>query len=305
MLNHLVSVVIPTYNRAPDLSRALDSVLKQTYPHWEALVIDNHSTDNTYEVVRRLNEKRIRYFEISNNGVIAASRNLGIHHSNGEFIAFLDSDDIWKNDKLEKSILWLNQGFDVVYHDMNIVSNRGFYIGPRKFKTRQVAPPVHNDLLVNGNTLPTSSVVVRKDVLLKVGGFSEAVEMIAGEDYDLWLRLSTLTQRFKRIDGTLGYLTKGDDNQFSSLRLISILSEIENKYVSHLSTKELDLAYANWIDYAHARSRYKQREYILARNHLIKVLTTSNSLSFRIRALYMLIVIAVRKVIGAHSPARP
>ena len=121
-VNHLVSVVIPTYNRAHDLARAVDSVLKQTYPHWEALVIDNHSTDSTSEVVHQFNDKRIRYFEIANNGVIAASRNLGIHHSRGDFIAFLDSDDLWKNDKLGKSIFWLNSGFDVVYHDMDIVS---------------------------------------------------------------------------------------------------------------------------------------------------------------------------------------
>ena len=118
----LVSVVIPTYNRADDLARALDSVLRQTYPRWEALVIDNRSTDNSHDVVHRLNDARIRWLEIANNGVIAASRNLGIYHASGEFIAFLDSDDYWKSDKLERSIFWLSRDFDIVYHDMHIVN---------------------------------------------------------------------------------------------------------------------------------------------------------------------------------------
>jgi len=300
-MSSLVSVVIPTYNRAHDLGRALDSVLKQTYPYWEAVVIDNHSTDNTHEVVHGLKDARINSLKITNNGVIAASRNLGIRHATGEFIAFLDSDDFWAADKLDKSISWLGRGFDIVYHDMRIISNKRFRIGRRKFLTRQLVSPVLNDLLIYGNTLPTSSVVVRKAVLDQVGGFREDLELIAGEDYDLWLRLSGLTQRFKRIDGTLGYLTKGSENEFSSARLLSIICEVERRYISGLSAEEQHQAHVNWIDYAHARSQYVQSNYDDAQNRLRKLLTTSSNRSFRIKAMFMLFVIAVRKSAGLTS----
>jgi glycosyltransferase involved in cell wall biosynthesis len=90
----LVSVVIPTYNHARYLGRALQSVLDQTYKNWEAIVIDNHSTDNTAELIASFADQRITYLKIHNNGVIAASRNAGIRAAKGEWLAFLDSDDL-------------------------------------------------------------------------------------------------------------------------------------------------------------------------------------------------------------------
>ena len=89
----LVSIVIPTYNHANYLSKALQSVLDQTYKNWEAIVIDNHSTDDTNEVINRYVDPRIKYLKIHNCGVIAKSRNVGIQTAKGEWIAFLDSDD--------------------------------------------------------------------------------------------------------------------------------------------------------------------------------------------------------------------
>lgn len=300
-MTQVVTVVIPTYNRARDLAVALDSVRKQTYSEWEAIVVDNHSSDNTREVVGRFNDARIKFVEITNNGLIAASRNLGIRHASGKFVAFLDSDDFWTAEKLEKSVNWLNQGFDVVYHDMHIVSTARIYLGARKLITRQLASPVFDDLLINGNALPTSSVVLRKDVLDNVGGFREDVEIIAGEDFDLWLQLACVTQRFKRIEGVLGYLTRSNSNEFSSSRLISILSETEKRYLCRLSAEDRERAHANWIDYALVRAQFCEKQYSAAHRHLMKVLTTSGRLSFRIKAAAMLISIAARRAIGSQS----
>lgn len=296
-MNDLISVVVPTYNRADDLLKAAESVIRQSYPYWELLIIDNHSTDNTREVIQNINDDRVKFYEIHNQGVIAASRNLGIHKANGKYVAFLDSDDVWVKNKLEKSALCLKQGYDVVYHDMKIVSDKILYFASRKFQTRQLTQPVYNDLLVNGNTLPTSSVVVEKDILLTVGGFKEDVELITGEDYDLWIRLSEKTQRFKRIGGTLGCLTKGDDNQFSSHRLISVLSKIEKMHVSKLNQDEQSHAHTNWLDYAYGRSYYNQHEYEIAKPHLLKVMVNSNNLTCRVKAFYMLFAIVARKII--------
>ena len=184
----LISVVIPTYNRARDLERALNSVLAQTYPHWEALVVDNHSSDNTDNVVTHFDDSRISLLKIHNNGVIAASRNLGIKHAQGEYIAFLDSDDWWLARKLEVSLKYLDRGADVVYHDLYMVTKRGQRLLWQKGRTRVLNSPIFEDLLVNGDALQTSGVVARDSILRKIGGLSEDVTLIGWEDYDAWLK---------------------------------------------------------------------------------------------------------------------
>lgn len=92
-MSKLVSIVIPTYNRAQDLERALKSLLAQTFCDWEALIVDNYSKDNTDELIKSFNDPRMKLFKIHNQGVIAASRNVGIKNAKGGYVAFLDSDD--------------------------------------------------------------------------------------------------------------------------------------------------------------------------------------------------------------------
>jgi glycosyltransferase involved in cell wall biosynthesis len=295
-VNHLISVVIPTYNRAEDLKKAIESVLNQTYVHWELLIVDNYSTDHTREIINDINDKRIRFFELHNQGVISASRNLGFKYARGEFIAFLDSDDIWEKSKLEKSIYWLNNGYDIVYHDMKVVSNRFIYLGSRKFFTRQLSSPVFYDLLVNGNTLPTSSVIVKKDILDKIGTFNNNEDLIASEDYDLWLRVSEQTQRFKRVDGVLGSLYRGNDNQYTASRIITNLHYFEKNYLIKLSDEQRNQTYKNWINYSYGRSYYQQRRHSEARPYLLKVLMTTNSLHVRIKTIYMMFIIVAQKM---------
>ena len=201
----LISVVIPTYNHARYLGRALQSVLDQTYTHWEIIVIDNHSTDNTEEVMAGFTDKCITYLKIHNNGVIAASRNAGIRVAKGKWIAFLDSDDWWKTDKLQACFDCINEKVDLVYHDLEIVVDQ-FQLFSRKIvKSWQVRTPVLMDLLLKGNAIVNSSVVVRKSVLQQIGGISESVEMIAAEDYNTWLRIAQLTEQFVYLPRSLGY----------------------------------------------------------------------------------------------------
>ena len=114
--NVLVSVIVPTYNHATHLSRALRSVFKQTYENWELIVVDNHSTDNTEALVESFNSPRVKYLKINNHGVIAVSRNAGIEAAEGEWVAFLDADDFWSEDKIE-SCLTVN-GADFIYHQV-------------------------------------------------------------------------------------------------------------------------------------------------------------------------------------------
>ena len=121
--HQLVSIVIPTYNRKSDLIRAIDSVISQSYTNWELIIVDNNSIDGTIDYINSLNNSRIKLVSVSNNGLIAYSRNKGIENSNGTYIAFLDSDDWWEYNKLEMSIKYFDQNVDLVYHDLYIVKS--------------------------------------------------------------------------------------------------------------------------------------------------------------------------------------
>ena len=116
----LFSIIIPTFNRKLLLERAVKSVIDQTYINWELIIVDNSSTDGTEELIKRLNNNKIKYHKIKNNGIIAKSRNLGIDESVGDFICFLDSDDWWYENKLSCISNKLNN-VDFLYHNMETV----------------------------------------------------------------------------------------------------------------------------------------------------------------------------------------
>ena len=201
----LVSVVIPTYNHGCYLGRALQSVLDQTYTNWEAIVVDNNSTDNTDEVMAGFNDPRFTYLKIHNNGVIAASRNAGIRVARGGWVAFLDSDDWWKKDKLKVCFDRINDEVDLVYHDLEIVREAPSILKRRYLNSWQVKKPVLKDLLLRGNAIATTSVVVRKSLLEKIGGINESVKMIAVEDFNTWLRIAQITDKFIYLHQCLGF----------------------------------------------------------------------------------------------------
>ena len=210
----LVTVVIPTYNHATMLQRALDSVVQQTYQNWNAVVINNFSTDNTIEVVNGFKDSRITCINFKNNGVIAASRNEGIDLATGSFVAFLDSDDTWTADKLEKCVAVLNLGADLVCHAEFWIDENGksrlVKYGPKSRATR-------DQLIYNGNRISTSATVVRTSLLKEAKGFDTSPELISTEDYDLWIRLAEISNRFEFIDEPLGEYHRHDTNVSSNI----------------------------------------------------------------------------------------
>ena len=199
--NPLVSIVVPTYNHGHVLKEAIQSLLLQTYPYWEAFIINNYSEDNTVEVVEKFAEPRIELVNFRNYGVIAASRNEGMRRARGEYIAFLDSDDVWKPTKLERCIEEFNSGCDVVCH--------GTIWSWEDGRTREVLhgpseAANYESLLYQGNRLATSCTVVVKEVLEKVGGFSTNQDFVTAEDYELWLRISKANYHFCFVSEMLG-----------------------------------------------------------------------------------------------------
>lgn len=210
----LVSVIIPTYNRSYCIKKAINSVLCQTFKGFELIIIDNYSTDNTEEIISNYKNKKIIYTKFYNNGVIASSRNKGISLSKSKYVAFLDSDDWWKKNKLEISLNFLENGYDFICHGLEIIRKNKYKNKPGEYTKyiKKLKQPFFESLLKDGNTIETSSVVVKREIINSVGGFYESNNLSGSEDYDMWLRISSVTNKFYVIKNNLGYLTFGEDN---------------------------------------------------------------------------------------------
>ena len=261
----LVSIVIPTYNHAPMLKRALATVIEQTYQNWNAIVVNNYSTDNTLEVVAKFNDPRIQCVNFRNNGVIGASRNEGIKLATGEYIAFLDSDDTWFPTKVEKSVSSLENGSDLVCHAEYWIDESGksrlVTYGPSEAAT-------HHNLIYKGNRISTSAAMVRATLLKEVNGFDVSPELISTEDYDLWIRLAAKSNKFAFIDEPLGEYHRHDNNVSANiekhlaaeLALLTKHFAVDSRLQNALARRRRKaLAY-----YGAGRSLHRTRKYFLA-----------------------------------------
>ena len=293
----LISIIIPTYNHANFLGRALKSIIDQTYNNWEAIVVDNHSSDNTNEVVESFNDSRIKYLKIYNNGVIAVSRNMGIRTSNGEWIAFLDSDDWWTIDKLQVCFSAINERVDFVYHYLTIDSDKPRYLRQSLLRTPQVKKPVVLDLLINGNKIMNSSVVVRKKLLLDIGGISENEKIIASEDYDTWLRIAEITDNFLCIPSKLGFYGVHNSNTSSISRRDMSLSDrvVVANFISLLDHRQKVKVEARF-NYARGRFNYFNGSYRKAIANLSYVFFYHHNLLFRLKAFISLFNLLIFKL---------
>lgn len=118
MIDGLVSIIMPSWNTGKFIAESIESVLAQTYKNWELLIVDDCSTDNTDEVVASFKDTRIKYFKNEKNSGAALTRNRAMREAQGEWIAFLDSDDLWAPNKLEKQLRFMNDnGYVFSYHD--------------------------------------------------------------------------------------------------------------------------------------------------------------------------------------------
>lgn len=209
----LVSFIIPTYNAASYLIRAVDSALSQTYPNIEVIIVDDGSTDDTTQIVARRYGARVRYLRQANAGPSAA-RNRGIAEAQGEFVHFLDADEFLLPTKVEKSyaLFCEKPEIGVVYgHGIPLRSDDESEI-PMDY------PPLPSGwvmchwltgMMSGGTYGVTSSFMVRRDAVLDVGGFPE--DQRVAEDWDVWIRLAArypfavldekLVYYFRRPDG--------------------------------------------------------------------------------------------------------
>lgn len=208
-----VSIVIPTYNQAGLLKLALDSVRAQTFTDWEAIIVNNFSDDDTAAVVDGYGEPRFHRIDFRNHGVIAASRNKGIEAATGEWIAFLDSDDLWMAEKLEACVARAD-GLDLICHrEATVRGGEVISVSPMQVPSRAT----YRRLLFEGNCFSPTAVMVRREALDAIGGFNETPAYTTCEDYDLWLRLAKSGVRVGFVDAVLSHYRLHESNSSASV----------------------------------------------------------------------------------------
>ena len=198
----LVSVIVPCYNIAPFVAETIRSVIAQTYQHWELILIDDGSKDNLAEAVQPfLKDARIQFHVRKNQGVSAA-RNNGIALAKGDFIAFLDSDDVWLPEKLHRQLEIFHTYPDVGicgtgYVEIDRASQIGTQVADRQDFHGQASVPLVSGVL----SIPLSSGIVRKNVCERIKSeqgylFDESITSLS-EDFDFWLRCSAYVPFYK------------------------------------------------------------------------------------------------------------
>ncbi len=229
----LVSVILPTYNRADTLGTAMRSVLDQTHGNLELIVVDDASYDNTPALVAALDDGRVRYVRLSENSGPSRARNVGIGHAQGEYIAFQDSDDEWHPRKLEHqlSLFRTHEYVDIVVCSMARQTAHGVQVFPQPSRLPD-GGSIRAPLLC-GNFIGLPTLVCRREVFSRGHLFDESLRAL--EDWDLLLRLSAHT-RFGFLDRTLvlSRETKGSVNDVSP-RVQSALCEIALRHSEYRS----------------------------------------------------------------------
>lgn len=205
--------------------------------NFEVLVCDDGSTDATCDVAAHFRGRLDVHFETAENfGGPGRPRNRGIDRARAPYVAFLDSDDWWAPNKLEQCISILDSGYDIVYHDLYFVQTSSQTRFNKRIKSTNPIHPMFLALLCTGFSIPNSSAVVRKKLLKQIGGLSERRDLISFEDYDCWIRLSRLTDRFIRIPKCLGYYWGGGGNISSaSAEQVSRVRTLYALYLKELS----------------------------------------------------------------------
>ena len=229
-----ISVIIPTYNRCDLLKRAINSVIKQTITPKEIIIVDNGSTDQTYQMVSSLFPE-ISYFIEKKRGVSAA-RNKGILESKSKWIAFLDSDDAWKPTKLEKQMEYsvFNQDkYRIIHTDETWYRNKKFLNQLKKHK-KSGGNIFKNSLHLC--CISPSSVVLKKQIFDDYGLFDENLEVC--EDYDMWIRI-TAKEEVGFLDSPLVLKYGGHSDQLSKkfwgmdrFRIKSLEKNLKNEHFS-------------------------------------------------------------------------
>lgn len=277
-----VSIVITCYNYGKFIEKCLDSVLAQTFKEYEVVIVNDGSTDDSEEkILRYTGKENFRYIRQENSGQ-AVAKNTGIRNAHGEFVAFLDADDLWEPNKLEQQVPFFDDPeVGVVYSRSRFIDADGnsviLDLSARYFETH--SGYVTKRLFVD-NFVPFSSSIVRKKCLEEFGTFDESLKM--GIDWDLWLRIST-KYMFVGIDAQLLVYRVGHPGQMSKNIEVRqecsdrIMTQFLARYPEILDRRSVERAWE--YTYCNRGNYYREREPVLSMQLYRKALSL-NYLSF-------------------------
>lgn len=251
-MNPKVSIIIPTYNGEKYIQRAIESVLAQSFSDWELIIVDDGSKDNTEKIISDYSKnEKIKYIYQENRGQ-ASARNKGISIALGFYIAFLDDDDEWiDKDKLKKQVEFLDKNPEYI-----LVGTGGIIVDEYSNKIMDYLVPETDELIRKNillkNPFIQSSVVIRKDVLIKIGSFL-LNEIPNAEDYNLWLRIGLRDKFFNLVEPMVAYMFR-QGNISSNYKKdilksnIRFIKEYKDKYPNY--NKALFFAYLKFYTYS-------------------------------------------------------
>lgn len=274
-MNKMVSVVIPTHNRADLLPRAIESVLNQTYSNLEVIVVSDGSIDNTEEVIKKysIKDSRVRFIAYSPARGGNVARNTGIEASQGDYIAFLDDDDEWLPRKLEKQVEVLDRDdkIGLVYTGVHIiyVNENAEYNSLSKEQGN-----LKKRILIDNCVGTTSTVILRKSVLKKSGTFDDKLNAL--QDFDLWIRVAQYSNIGVVPEPMINYYNYLGKKQVSAVtqKYIDAFAYINEKYVLEMETLSEDEKYQKQVEenFLLANKAMRNGESKTARKYLKKIL---------------------------------
>lgn len=221
----VVSVIMPAYNASSYIQESINSVIAQTFSNWELIIVDDGSTDATSSIIANNcnQDYRVKGF-YQENGKQGKARNLGISKASGTYIAFLDADDFWMPEKLEIQLQEIKQeNVDLVFSDSYIFSDSNVSDKSRKMNTIQLSLKGIEalQLFLEGNRIPTLTVLAKKEKIDLVNGFTEKKEIPLAEDYHLWLKMIINECVFYGSEKTLASYRLHDKSSTSEDKLAS------------------------------------------------------------------------------------
>jgi glycosyltransferase involved in cell wall biosynthesis len=296
-----VSVIITTYNSMAYLPKTLDSVLGQTFTDFEVLIVDDGSSDNITEWIKELKDVRIKTIFQSNQGVSVA-RNNGITNAQGEYIAFLDADDLWQPTKLEKQVLCLDKHLEVglVHTWVSLINEQSQPTG------RNFISNIEGNIwqqIIEKNMIACCSVMVRRTCFETVGGFDSSLR--SAEDWDMWIRIADCYE-VAVIKEILAYYRLLANSKSKNCLLVeqSLKTIIEKNFQS--ASNELLLLKNRSYAYAYFNLAWKalqnvEADYHKAISFRISALTYYPQFLFSQENLRLTIAIASMKWLGAKK----
>lgn len=229
----MISVIMPTYNRSSTLERAINSILNQSYSDIELIIIDDCSTDNTDDIIKKYNDKRIKYYKLKENKGACYARNYGIQKSSGEYIAFQDSDDEWDKFKLQFQLDNMNKNNSCIdFCDYKKCIN-GMYDFFPNIKTKKIIRKYGIEKALRfGNFVSTQLILAKRECFDKIK-FDENLPRL--QDFDLILRMSSKFKISYTEKPLATLYLQNDSISNSQAKLVDAVSKMMNKKYSYNS----------------------------------------------------------------------